>query len=69
MSVVADRTKKKSAPSKFYKKTVQNISYFNTEKIFIIANKRYIIKNKTFHWLFHFNFLNKRCRRHKLLLF
>ena len=34
--VLAERTKKKSAPGKFYKQSVQNISYFNKEKIFTI---------------------------------
>ena len=34
--VLAERIKKKSAPGKFYKQSVQNISYFNKEKTFII---------------------------------
>ena len=34
--VLADRIKKKSAPGKFYKQSVQNKSYFNKEKIFTI---------------------------------
>ena len=34
--VLAERIKKKSAPGKFYKQSLQNISYFNKEKIFII---------------------------------
>ena len=34
--VLAERIKKKSAPGKFYKQSVQNISYFNKEKIFTI---------------------------------
>ena len=34
--VLAERTRKKSAPGKFYKQSVQNISYFNKEKIFTI---------------------------------
>ena len=32
----AERIKKKSAPGKFYKQSVQNISYFNKDKTFII---------------------------------
>ena len=34
--VLAERIKKKSAPGKFYKQSVQNISYFNKDKTFII---------------------------------
>ena len=34
VSVVDDRTKKKSAPGKFYKQIVQNISYFNRKDIY-----------------------------------
>ena len=33
--VLAGRIKKKNAPGKFYKETVQNISYFNKETIYI----------------------------------
>ena len=33
--VLAERIKKKSAPGKFYKETVQNISYFNKETIYM----------------------------------
>ena len=50
MLVSAERIKKKSPPGKFYKQTVQNISYLNKEKIFIITHKRNI-ENKTFYWL------------------
>ena len=38
--VLAERIKKKSAPGKFYKQSVQNISYFNKETIFTIHKKR-----------------------------
>ena len=31
--VLAEQIKKKSAPGKFYKQSVQNIGYFNKEKI------------------------------------
>ena len=41
---------KRYPPCKFYKQTVQNISYFNKEKIFIITHKRNT-ENKTFYWL------------------
>ena len=34
--VLAEGIKKKSAPGKFCKQSVQNISYFNKEKTFII---------------------------------
>ena len=32
--VLAERNRKKSDPGKFYKQSVQNICYFNKEKIF-----------------------------------
>ena len=38
--VTAEQNKKKSAPGKFYKQTVQNISYFNKENIFVITNEK-----------------------------
>ena len=66
--VMAEQIKKKSEPGKFYKQSVQNISYFNEDKIFVITYKRNI-ENKTFYWLAdtknnkHFN---KRFQRHKL---
>ena len=34
--VLAERIKKKAAPGKFYKQSVQNISYFNKDRTFII---------------------------------
>ena len=40
--VLAERIKKKSAPGKFYKQSVQNISYFNKEQIYRIRKKRLI---------------------------
>ena len=42
--------RKKSAPGKFYKQTVQNISYFNKENVFTIRNKKKIDK-KIYYWL------------------
>ena len=69
MLVLAGRDKKKSAPGKIYKQTVQNISCFNKERIFIITNRRNIGKNKTFFCLEDIknnNFLSKSFQRHKL---
>ena len=34
--ILAERTKKKSSPGKFYKQSVQNISYFNKDVIYTI---------------------------------
>ena len=48
--VLAERIKKKSAPGKFYKQSVQNISYFNKEKTFIITAIQTIDKIK-YYWL------------------
>ena len=36
--VLAERIKKKSAPGKFYKQSVQNISYFNKKNIYNSSN-------------------------------
>ena len=41
---------KKSAPGKFYKQSVQNISYFNKEKIFLISKKQKI-DEISYYWL------------------
>ena len=38
--VLAERIKKKSAPGKFYKQSVQNITYFNRERTFSIKKKK-----------------------------
>ena len=48
--VLAERIKKKSAQGKFYKQSVQNISYFNKEKIFVNRAKQTIDKI-TYYWL------------------
>ena len=48
--LLAERTKKKSAPGKFYKSAVQNMSFFNKEKLFVISNKN-TINDKTLYWL------------------
>ena len=48
--MLAERIKKKSAPGKFYKQSVQNIAYFNRDKIFPIRKKQRI--NKTdYYWV------------------
>ena len=38
--ILAERIKKKSAPEKFYKQSVQNISYFNKETTYIIRKTK-----------------------------
>ena len=38
--VLAERIKKKAAPGRFYKQSVQDISYFNKDKTFLIRKKR-----------------------------
>ena len=38
--VFTERIKKKNATGKFYKQTVQNISYFNKDTVFIIRKKQ-----------------------------
>ena len=38
--LLADGIKKKSALGKFYKNSVQNISYFNKGRLFVISNKK-----------------------------
>ena len=43
--VLAERIRKKSAPGKFYKQSVQNISYFNKEKIFLMEKSKKLIKS------------------------
>ena len=42
--VLAEIIRKKSAPGKFYKQSVQNISYFNKENIFFIRKKQKVHK-------------------------
>ena len=50
VSGLAERIKKKSSPGKFYKQFVQNMSYFNKEKIFIIRATQ-LIGDITYYWL------------------
>ena len=48
--VLAEYIKKKSAPGKFYKQSVQTISYFNKERTFIIR-KFQPIDGIKYYWL------------------
>ena len=48
--VLAERIKKKAAPGKFYKQSVQNISYFNKDRTSIIRRIRSIHGIK-YYWL------------------
>lgn len=47
-----ERIRKKSAPGKFSKQSVQNISYFPKEKIFFIRKKQKTDKI-SYYWLNH----------------
>ena len=42
------KNQKKYELGKFYKETVQNISYFNKKNVFLVTNKQKI-DNKTFY--------------------
>ena len=48
--VLAEITKKKTAPGKFYKQSVQKISYFNKDRKFTIRKKQSIYNIK-YYWL------------------
>ena len=48
--VLAKRIKKKAAPGKFYKQSVQNISYFNKDKTFI-KRKIQPIDGIKYYWI------------------
>ena len=50
MYVLAEGIKKKSAPGKFYKQSVQNISYFNKENIYKFRKKK-IIDGIRYYWI------------------
>ena len=65
--VLAERIKKKSAQGKFYKQSVQNISYFNKEKIFVNRAKQTIDKI-TYYWLKNSETNRKVVKRYFLLL-
>ena len=65
--ILAKRIKKKSAPGKFYKQSVQNISYFNKETVYIIRKKQKI-DEITYYWVKSLlNDLKKRFQRSELL--
>ena len=65
--VLAERIKKKSASGKFYKQSVQNISYFNKEKMFVNRAKQMIDKI-TYYWLKNSETNRKVVKRYFLLL-
>ena len=65
--VLAERIKKKSASGKFYKQSVQNISYFNKEKMFVNRAKQTIDKI-TYYWLKNSETNRKVVKRYFLLL-
>ena len=48
--VLAERIKNKAAPGRFYKQSVQNISYFNKNRTFMIR-KIQRIDNIKYYWL------------------
>ena len=47
---LAEIIKKKSAPGKFYKQSVQNISYFNKETVYTIRKKQ-LIDGIKYYWV------------------
>ena len=66
--VLAERIRKKSAPGKFYKQSVQNIACFNKEQTFVIRTKQKIDKI-VYYWLKNSKnnkYLAKRFQRNKL---
>ena len=64
--VLAERIKKKSAPGKFYKESLQNISYFNKDTVFTIRKKQ-TIDDVRYYWLKStFAELSKRFSRSEL---
>ena len=66
--VLAERIRKKSTPGKFFKKSVQNIVYFNKKQTFIIRTKQKIDKI-VYYWLKNSKnnkYLTKRFQRNKL---
>ena len=65
--VLAERIKKKSTQGKFYKQSVQNISYFNKEKMFVNRAKQTIDKI-TYYWLKNSETNRKVVKRYFLLL-
>ena len=64
--VLAERITKKNASGKFYKQSVQNISYFNKDTVFTIRKKQ-IIDNIKYYWVKSpLRELNKRFQRSEL---
>ena len=64
--VLAERIKKKSAPGKFYKQSVQNISYFNKETVSTVRKKKTIV-NMKYYWVKgQFGEIKKRFLRSEL---
>ena len=48
--VLAERIKKKSAPGKFYKQSVQNIKFFNKDTVYTIRKKQ-MIEGIRYYWV------------------
>ena len=48
--ILAEKIKKRTAPGKFYKPSVQNISYFNKDVIYTVR-KKHIIDNIRYYWV------------------
>ena len=64
--VLAERIKKKSAPGKFYKQSVQTISYFNKETVSTVRKKKTIV-NMKYYWVKgQFGEIKKRFLRSEL---
>ena len=49
--VLAERLKKKDAPSKFYKATTDNTPFYNREKIFTIYKRAKLLNGNYLYWL------------------
>ena len=49
--VLAERLKKKDAPSKFFKSSTDNIPFYNREKIFTIYKRAKLNNNNFLYWL------------------
>ena len=49
--VLAERLKKKDAPSKFYKASTDNVPFFNREKIFTIYKRAKLNNGSYLYWL------------------
>ena len=48
--VLAEKIRKKSVPGKFHKQSVQNVSYFNKDTMFVIRKKKNI-SSITYYWV------------------